>query len=227
MIQSVWKNLTGLQKAAEHLWCDFTWAKNSSPNTNDLYIWVHLFHTLQNCCNRDGNTIFKYIHSFVAPVWKCLFSSKGANTFVHITNAQVIGVWWWVFVYLSPCCLVPEIFVWHWQSLDHSLQYEPAASHLSSQIFDLLSSRSSGEGARWGRVRRGDSVRLPESTCGKCVSGPSFSLVSPLPFSHMHDTFNRLHYDIGTTISQWCLVSRTVDHFGWNNSSMMRNSCIL
>ncbi len=39
MIQSVWKNLTGLQKAAEHLWCDFKWAKNSSPNTNDLYIY--------------------------------------------------------------------------------------------------------------------------------------------------------------------------------------------
>ncbi len=44
MIQSVWKNLTGLQKVlilAEHLWCDFTcrpWAKSSSPNTNDLYI---------------------------------------------------------------------------------------------------------------------------------------------------------------------------------------------
>ncbi len=38
MIQSVWKNLTGLQKAAEHFWCDFKWAKNSSPNTNDLYI---------------------------------------------------------------------------------------------------------------------------------------------------------------------------------------------
>ncbi len=38
MIQSVWKNLTDLQKAAEHLWCDFKWAKNSSPNTNDLYI---------------------------------------------------------------------------------------------------------------------------------------------------------------------------------------------
>ncbi len=35
MIQSVWKNLTGLQKAAEHLWCDFKWAENSSPNTND------------------------------------------------------------------------------------------------------------------------------------------------------------------------------------------------
>ncbi len=38
MIQSVWKNLTGLQKAAEHLWCDFKWATNSSPNTNDLHI---------------------------------------------------------------------------------------------------------------------------------------------------------------------------------------------
>ncbi len=35
MIQSVWKNLTGLQKAAEHLWCDFKWDTNSSPNTND------------------------------------------------------------------------------------------------------------------------------------------------------------------------------------------------
>ncbi len=30
MIQSVWKNLTGLQKAAEHLWCDFKWDTNSS-----------------------------------------------------------------------------------------------------------------------------------------------------------------------------------------------------
>ncbi len=37
MIQSVWKNLTGLIPA-EHLWCDFKWATNSSPNTNDLYI---------------------------------------------------------------------------------------------------------------------------------------------------------------------------------------------
>ncbi len=36
MIQSVWKNLTGLQKAAEHLWCDFKWAKNSSPVNSGL-----------------------------------------------------------------------------------------------------------------------------------------------------------------------------------------------
>ncbi len=30
---------------AEYLWCDFKyipWAKNSSSNTNDLYIWVQL-----------------------------------------------------------------------------------------------------------------------------------------------------------------------------------------
>ncbi len=36
MIQSVWKNLTGLIPA-EHLWCDFKWATNSSPNTNDSH----------------------------------------------------------------------------------------------------------------------------------------------------------------------------------------------
>ncbi len=46
------------------------------PNTNDLYIWVQSFHTLQNCCKRGGNTIFKYIHFFIATVWKCFFSSK-------------------------------------------------------------------------------------------------------------------------------------------------------
>ncbi len=34
MIQSVWKNLTGLQKELD--WSVIT--KNSSPNTNDLYI---------------------------------------------------------------------------------------------------------------------------------------------------------------------------------------------
>ncbi len=67
MIQSVWKNLTGLQKAAEHLWCDFKWAKNSSPNTNDLYIHYMDKSTdtpsleekkaLTSCGNKDGNII--------------------------------------------------------------------------------------------------------------------------------------------------------------------------
>ncbi len=67
MIQSVWKNLTGLQKAAEHLWCDFKWATNSSPNTNDLYILymdkstgtpsLEEKETLPNCGNKDGNII--------------------------------------------------------------------------------------------------------------------------------------------------------------------------
>ncbi len=47
--------------------------KNASPNTNNLYIWVHSFHTLQNCCNRGGNVIFKCMNVFVATVWKCLF----------------------------------------------------------------------------------------------------------------------------------------------------------
>ncbi len=45
MIQSVWKNLTGLQKAAEHLWCDFKWDTNSSPNTNDLHIYTVILDT--------------------------------------------------------------------------------------------------------------------------------------------------------------------------------------
>ncbi len=47
MIQSVWKNLTGLQKAAEHLWCNFKWAKRNAlgtpeyrhgPTERELYV---------------------------------------------------------------------------------------------------------------------------------------------------------------------------------------------
>ncbi len=83
MIQSVWKNLTGLQKAAEHLWCDFKWATNSSPNTNDLYIHYMDKSTdtpsleekkvLTNCANKDGNIIHVLkngISSSVAPVFE-------------------------------------------------------------------------------------------------------------------------------------------------------------
>ncbi len=74
----------------------------SSPNTNDLYIWVHMgyksFHTFQNCCNRGGNTIFKYIMfpSLVPQFGSAFFSSKeekSPSTFVRIMNVQVIGVW--------------------------------------------------------------------------------------------------------------------------------------
>ncbi len=56
---------------AEHVWCDFKcrpWAKNSSPNTNDLYIHymdkstgtppsLEENGTLPNCGNKDGNII--------------------------------------------------------------------------------------------------------------------------------------------------------------------------
>ncbi len=89
MIQSVWKNLTGQQKAAEHLWCDFKcrpWAKNSSPNTNNLYIHymdkstgtppsLEEKNTLPNCGNKDGNIIHvlkNCISTSVATVLKCM-----------------------------------------------------------------------------------------------------------------------------------------------------------
>ncbi len=79
MIQWVWKNLTGLQKAAEHLWCDFKWATNSSPNTNDLYIHYMDKSTgtpsleekkaLPNCANKDIHVLKNGISTSVASVW--------------------------------------------------------------------------------------------------------------------------------------------------------------
>ncbi len=83
MIQSVWKNLTGLQKAAEHIWCDFKWATNSSPNTNDLYIHYmdkstgtpsleetktrpnidgNIIHVLKNCISNSFEVYERTVH---------------------------------------------------------------------------------------------------------------------------------------------------------------------
>ncbi len=89
MIQSVWKNLTGLQKAAEHLWCDFKcrpWAKNSSPNTNDLYIHymdkstgtppsLEEKKTLPNCATKKFMYLKHFFSISVATVLKCSLRS--------------------------------------------------------------------------------------------------------------------------------------------------------
>ncbi len=100
MIQSVWKNLTGLLLIpAEHIWCDFKCrprAKNSSPNTNDLNIHYMDKSTgtppslrekaLPNCGNKDGNIINvlkNCISTFVATVLKCM----------KLLYPYVIGVW--------------------------------------------------------------------------------------------------------------------------------------
>ncbi len=96
MIQSVWKNLTGLQKAAEHLWCDFKWATNTSPNTNDLYIYYMDKSTgtpsleekkAPNCGNKNIHVLKNGISISVVTVLKCM---KWLNPYV-----QVIGVWWY------------------------------------------------------------------------------------------------------------------------------------
>ncbi len=65
------------------------------------YGFSHFRH-FQNCCNRDGNTIFKYMNYVpivVATDLEVHFSvlKKGCpNTLVYIVYVQVIGVWWWV-----------------------------------------------------------------------------------------------------------------------------------
>ncbi len=99
MIQSVWKNLTGLIPA-EHLWCDFKWATNSSPNTNDLYIHYMDKSTgtpsleekkqaLPNCANKEINVLKTCISTSFATVLKCMK--------LLYPCVQVIGDWWWVF----------------------------------------------------------------------------------------------------------------------------------
>ncbi len=116
MIQSVWKNLTGLQKAAEHLWCDVK-CKNSSPNTNDLYIHYMDKSTgtpsleekkaLPNCGNKDGNIIHAFKNCISTSVATVLKYMKWLYPYV-----QAIGVWWWVFGSRSAFKVTPEVLSW-------------------------------------------------------------------------------------------------------------------
>ncbi len=70
LIESVWKNLTGLHKTKS--WSQFntsgvTVNADLEPKTHHqtpmtcTYGFSHFRH-LQNCCNRDENTIFKYMN---------------------------------------------------------------------------------------------------------------------------------------------------------------------
>ncbi len=110
-----WQCLCLLHK--DNLWCDFKcrpWAKNSSPNTNDLYIHYTDKSTgtppsleekkaLPNCGNRDGNIILKkFISTSVATVLKCM---KWLYTI-----CKVIGVWWLIFGSRSAFKVTPEVF---------------------------------------------------------------------------------------------------------------------
>ncbi len=83
---------------AEHLWSDFKyrpWAKNSSPNTNDLYI--HYMDTstgtpsleeknaLPNCGNKEINVLKTVMSTSVATVLKCM------NDCTHMYKSLVFG----------------------------------------------------------------------------------------------------------------------------------------
>ncbi len=55
------------------------------PNSNDLYIWVQSFHTLQNYCNRGGNTNLSTYISLLPQFGSALFSSKEAGVQVLLS----------------------------------------------------------------------------------------------------------------------------------------------
>ncbi len=85
----------------EHLWCDFKcspWAKNSSPNTNDLYIHymdkstgtpsLEQKKALPNCANKDGNIIHVLIFLF-PPLLQQFWSVW--NDWTHMYKSLVFG----------------------------------------------------------------------------------------------------------------------------------------
>jgi len=103
------------------------WAKNSSPNTNDLYIHYMDKSTgtpsleekaLPNCGNKDGNIIQVLktcISTSVATVLKCM---KWLNTYV-----QVISVCWWVCGSFKVTAEVFSCFLQTSQVLPHGLNH--------------------------------------------------------------------------------------------------------
>ncbi len=103
---------------SEHLWCDFKcrpWTKNSSPNTNDLYIHYMNKSTgtppsleekmaFPNCSNKEIHLLKNGISTSVATVLKCMK--------LLYPSVQVIGVWWWVFGSRFVFKVTPEVFSW-------------------------------------------------------------------------------------------------------------------
>ncbi len=102
---------------AEHLWCDFKcrpWAKNSSPNTNDLCInymdtstgtppSLEEKRTLPNCVNKETYVLTNVFPPLLQQFW---------SVWNDCTHVQVIGVWWWVFGSRSAFKVTPEVFSW-------------------------------------------------------------------------------------------------------------------
>ncbi len=94
LIQSVWKNLTGLHKTKSYSQFNtsgVTVNADLEPKTHHqtpmtcTYVYSH-FRNFQNCCNRDGNTIFKYmkyVPIFVATDLEVHFSvlKKGVSQY--------------------------------------------------------------------------------------------------------------------------------------------------
>ncbi len=87
---------------AEHLWCDFkcrSWAKNSSPNTHDLYIHYMDKSTgtppsleekkvLSDCGNKEMNVLTNCISTSVATVLKCM---KWLYSYVQVIGDEVLA----------------------------------------------------------------------------------------------------------------------------------------
>ncbi len=113
-----WSTKSQVLIPAEHLWCNFKckpWAKNSSPNTNDLYIHYMDKSTgtppsleekkaLSNCANTEIHVLKNGISTSVATVLMCM-------KWLY-PSVQVIGVWWWVFGSRSAFKITPEVFSW-------------------------------------------------------------------------------------------------------------------
>ncbi len=115
MIQSVWKNLTGLQKAQLNTSGVTLNADQKLINTNDLYIHCMDKSTgtppsleekkaLPNCGNKDGNIVHvlkNCISTSVATVLKCM---KWLYPYV-IGVCLVMSFW-------SAFKVTPEVFSW-------------------------------------------------------------------------------------------------------------------
>ncbi len=123
MIQSVWKNLTGLQKAKSSSQLNtsgVTLNKDLEPKIHHQTPMICTFiiltkvlgHTLfleekkacPNCGNKEIHVLNNCIPTSATTVLKCM---KWLYPYV-----QVIGVWWWVFGSMSAFKVTPEVFSW-------------------------------------------------------------------------------------------------------------------
>ncbi len=150
MIQSVWKNLTGLQKAAEHLWCDFKWLINKHQWLVHPLYGQKYWHQCMKC-------LYPYIQ-VIGVWWWILFGCQYFWQYSVFPTEQKTEITDWASENTRVIIILAEFSAWQ-EILTSIKTHVKQTVHSRTWLEELTPQLSpfhrSGQGAGVGTHRRG------------------------------------------------------------------------